>query len=253
MTLRSFASILGSHLCWPALLAGSTIALDCDRTESRSVKISGSGSSYEVRGQCRRVEIDGYQNRIRIEQSDQVEVDGARNGIRIGQVGRLEIDGLENEICYEKLSGKMENAGLRNQVAVRPDCLGEQPAAAAERAPAPARSPAAPAPAPSPAPAQAAAPAPEKPAPPPPPARKTWGKECAETGKLRVTGLGSNVRVLGPCAEVEVSGTGNRVEVHDVEKVVITGTGNQIEVHRAAGGRRARIVDRGIGNNVTEK
>lgn len=250
MNLRSLASILGSHLFWPALLAASTIALDCDRTESRSVKISGSGSSYEVRGQCRRVEIDGYQNRIRIEQSEQVEVDGARNGIRIGQVGRLEIDGLENEICYEKISGKLENAGLRNQVAARPDCLGDRPAeAAAEKAPAP--TPAAPAP--SPASAQAAAPAPEKPAPPPPPARKTWGKECAETGKVRVSGLGSNVRVLGPCAEVEVSGTGNRVEVHDVEKVVITGTGNQIEVHRAAGGRRARIVDRGIGNNVTEK
>ncbi len=235
----------------PSLLAQNLV--NCEDPGTRRPKISGTGITYEIQGQCERVEIDGYRNVIRIEQSTVVEVDGAENSIRIGQVGRLKVDGLENTLCYERLSGKLESTGLRNRVNADPNCLGrkESETAATAAKPAAAEAPRATASA---ATTPKTAPDPPSPAPAPPPApKRTWGKECAETGKARVSGLGSNVRILGPCAEVEISGTGNRVEIHDVEKVILAGTGNQVEIHPGPGGRRAKVVDRGIGNNVQEK
>jgi hypothetical protein len=251
--MTSFRCTIALGFCSTVLLASETLRCDDQRGH---LKISTVGRHYEIIGNCERIEIDGTRNFLWIEQSDALEVDGAeneirisevsrvevdghRNHLRLGNVGRIKVDGLENTLCYQRLTGKLETRGLQNRIQPNSNCVDEskrQPSVSPKES---SRQP-------------AAAGASRGTAPPETPSR-VWGKECPENGKVRVTGVGSNVKVLGPCAEVEITGTGNRVEVYDVERVLLLGTGNFVSVRLSPGGKRATVVDRGIGNKVQEE
>lgn len=74
--------------------------------------------------------------------------------------------------------------------------------------------------------------------------------ECETAEQITVSGVGQNITLAGACGALRVSGTGNNVNIAQVEAIEVVGTSNVLRFGSNAAGGKPRLKNVGMGNSV---
>jgi hypothetical protein len=79
---------------------GSDVTHDCAKEPEVSINVSG--ATFRFTGTCKKISINGGENKVEIEAISKLSVNGGDNAVAIGAVDAITVNGSDNNATYKK-------------------------------------------------------------------------------------------------------------------------------------------------------